>query len=215
MVLIFSTPSSAASRSKAAKIRPRKSMVRSAVKSWLSVVNPTRSQNRMVASAIRSAITISPLRMRLTMLCGRMFRSRVSERSFSCSRSATNFFSRSRSHFFSSEAPMRARSSDRIERLGQIILGAGFDAAHDAVDLVERGNHDDRDVAGLLRRLEPAQHLEAAHFRHDEIEQDEVELLAGRPAQAPTRRSWRSRPGAPRAPAGVPARRDWRRCRRR
>jgi hypothetical protein len=29
----------------------------------------------------------------------------------------------------------------------------------------------------MLRRLEPAQHLEAAHFRHDEIEQDEIELL--------------------------------------
>ena len=27
-----------------------------------------------------------------------------------------------------------------------------------------------------VRRLQPAQHLEAAHFRHDEIEQDQIEV---------------------------------------
>ena len=36
---------------------------------------------------------------------------------------------------------------DRIERLGQIVFGAGLDAAHHAVDLVERRNDDDGDVA--------------------------------------------------------------------
>ena len=51
MVLIFSTPCSAARLSNAEKILLRKSMIRPAVNSALSVVKPTRSQNKMVASA--------------------------------------------------------------------------------------------------------------------------------------------------------------------
>ena len=38
----------------------------------------------------------------------------------------------------------------RVERLAQIVFGAGLDAAHDAVDLVERGNDDHRNIFGLL-----------------------------------------------------------------
>src|SRR6185369_4298984 len=38
---------------------------------------------------------------------------------------------------------------NRIEGLWQIILRAGFDAANDSFNFVERGTHDDRDVARL------------------------------------------------------------------
>ena len=77
---------------------------------------------------------------------------------------------------------------DRVERLGEVVLGAGFDAAHRAVKLVERRDDDDRNVVGMRRRLEPAQHLEAAHFRHDEIEQNEIEFLPHRRGRARPRR---------------------------
>ena len=65
-----------------------------------------------------------------------------------------------------------------IEWLGEIVLGTGFDAAHYAVDLVERGNYDNRNVAGLLGRLQSAQYFVATHFRHDEIEQNKIEILS-------------------------------------
>ena len=65
-----------------------------------------------------------------------------------------------------------------IERLGEVVLGAGLDAAHDAVELVQCGDHDHRQIAGVLGRLEPAQNLEPVHLRHDEVEQYEVKLVA-------------------------------------
>ncbi len=34
-----------------------------------------------------------------------------------------------------------------IERLGQVVLGAQLDAAHSAVDRIERRDHDHRDAA--------------------------------------------------------------------
>jgi hypothetical protein len=47
------------------------------------------------------------------------------------------------------------------------------------VDFVECGDHDDRDVAGGRIALELAAHLEAAHARHHDIEQDDVGPLRG------------------------------------
>src|SRR5262249_31867767 len=63
----------------------------------------------------------------------------------------------------------------RIERLGQIVLGTQLNAADNAVDLVDSGNHDDRDVPQALVRLHCRQHLVAVHLRHHDVEQDEIE----------------------------------------
>ena len=49
---------------------------------------------------------------------------------------------------------------DRIERLGQIILRADFDATHDAIlQLVERRKHDDRRITVRLVGLEQFERL--------------------------------------------------------
>jgi hypothetical protein len=64
-----------------------------------------------------------------------------------------------------------------IERFRQIILGSRRDASHGAVELVECGNHDHRNVAGGLLGLQAAKHLEATQIRHDQIEQYEVEIF--------------------------------------
>ena len=111
------------------------------------------------------------------MLRGKIFSNKVSERRLLLFEIGDEFlFPVAQPLPFERGAYARPQQ-DRVEGLGQIILGAGFDAADDAVKFVEGGNHDDGNVAGMLRRLEPAQHLEAAHFRHDEIEQDEIELF--------------------------------------
>ncbi len=66
---------------------------------------------------------------------------------------------------------------DRIERLRHVVLGAGLDARRDAVDLVKRRDHNDRNVAMPLLALEPLKDLVAADPRHQQIEQDEIERL--------------------------------------
>ena len=74
------------------------------------------------------------------------------------------------------EARSDARAQQRrLERLGQIVDRAGLDAAHDAVDVVQRRDHDHRDFGGGGLRLQPAQDLVAADVRHHQVEQDQVE----------------------------------------
>ena len=47
------------------------------------------------------------------------------------------------------QARVDPRAQDhRIERLREVVVGAGLDAANDAVDLVDRRDHDHRDVLG-------------------------------------------------------------------
>jgi hypothetical protein len=105
-------PCRAARSSNRQKMSPRTDTVSSAERRAASEVKSTRSENRMVASGIRSAITVSPRRMRSTIDPGRMLRSSASERSFSARSS-------SRSRFFSREAPMRARSTTGLNGLGK------------------------------------------------------------------------------------------------
>ena len=87
----------------------------------------------------------------------------------------------SRSRFFSSVAPRRAFNSTGLNGFEQIIDRAELDAAHHAVHLVERRDHDDREIAqpGLI--LQPGEHLIAVHLRHLHVEQDEVEGFALEP----------------------------------
>ena len=59
----------------------------------------------------------------------------------------------------------------RIERLGEVILGAGLDRFDRRVDGALRGQQDHLDVVDLgLQRL---QQLDAAHARHDQIGDDD------------------------------------------
>ncbi len=71
---------------------------------------------------------------------------------------------------------------DLVDRLGEEIVGAGFQPAHAVRRLVERGDHDDRQVRGRELALQPAADLEAVHARHHDVEQDDVAqpLLADR-----------------------------------
>ena len=126
----------------------------------------------MVASAMRSAITVSPRRMRSTIVRGRMLRSSASERSFSVRNSSSSRF------LLESRTDPRAQQH-RVERLRQVVLGAGLDAAHRAVELVEGRDHDDRNVPRARIGFEPAEHVEPVHPRHHQIEQHEVEALGG------------------------------------
>src|SRR5579863_2199853 len=62
----------------------------------------------------------------------------------------------------------------RIERLGNVVFGARFNASHDAVDFVQSRNHHDRNVLKGGIGFDPHQHLQTIHLRHHQIEQDQV-----------------------------------------
>ena len=61
---------------------------------------------------------------------------------------------------------------DQIERLADEILGAGLQRAQLVAGL--RGEHDDRQIAVGVVRLQAFHHLEAVHARHLQVEQDQV-----------------------------------------
>jgi hypothetical protein len=63
----------------------------------------------------------------------------------------------------------------RIERLGEVILGTRFDAAHHRLHFIERRDHDHREVPQTIVRLDLAQHFVAVHVGHHDVEQHEVE----------------------------------------
>ena len=67
----------------------------------------------------------------------------------------------------------------RIERLGQEIVGPQRDAPHDGINLVGRGEHDHRDVAGEGVILEALEHFDSVQARHQNIKQDQVHRLGG------------------------------------
>lgn len=75
---------------------------------------------------------------------------------------------------FEAGADARAQLG-RIEGFGQVILGAGVEAAHDARRLVQRRDHDHRESGGPRRRLDPLQDLVAVDLGHHQVEQDQVE----------------------------------------
>ena len=66
----------------------------------------------------------------------------------------------------------------RVDRLGQVVLGAHLDAPDHAVELVERRRDDHRDVAEVRIELQLRQHLVAVELGHQDIEQHQVEVLA-------------------------------------
>jgi hypothetical protein len=62
----------------------------------------------------------------------------------------------------------------RRERLGDIIVGAGIEAAHAIALLAARRQHDDRQVGGDGLAAQLAADLDARHQGQHPVEQDEV-----------------------------------------
>ena len=74
-------------------------------------------------------------------------------------------------------AQNRTRAGDQFlgaEGLGDIIVGAGLQPADAVVFLAAGGQHDDRQVGGLLAAAQAAAHLDAADALDHPVEQHEV-----------------------------------------
>jgi hypothetical protein len=65
----------------------------------------------------------------------------------------------------------------RIERLGEIVIGAGLDAADDRVELTQCRNHYGGNIAVARIALEAREDIIAADAGHHQIEQDEIDGL--------------------------------------
>ena len=63
----------------------------------------------------------------------------------------------------------------RVDGLRQVVGGAHREAADDAVELVDAGDDDDRDVPQGRIRGERGERLVAVHHRHDDVEEDDVD----------------------------------------
>ncbi len=72
---------------------------------------------------------------------------------------------------------------DVVDRLGDEIVGAGFQPLHLVGGLIERRHHDDRHVRRLGRGLDAAADLEAVHARHHDVEQHHVDALGPQDGQ--------------------------------
>jgi hypothetical protein len=60
------------------------------------------------------------------------------------------------------------------DRLGQKVVGPGFEPAHPVGRLIERGNHDHRNMMGDGVGLQPPADFEPVHVGHHHVEQDEI-----------------------------------------
>jgi hypothetical protein len=65
----------------------------------------------------------------------------------------------------------------RVDRLGEVVLGAQLDAADHALHLVERGDHDHGQAHEAPLAAQPLEDLIAVQLRHHDVEQHEVEGL--------------------------------------
>ena len=73
---------------------------------------------------------------------------------------------------------LRAQPRERdgeVDRLGDVVVGAKAERLDDRVAVLLAGNHDDRQVGRRGALPQAPQHLEAAHGRHLDVEQDQVE----------------------------------------
>ena len=67
----------------------------------------------------------------------------------------------------------------RREWLGDVVVGAAFEARHLVALFGARGEHDDRQLAGFAVALERARELEAAGVRKHPVDQQQVGQLVG------------------------------------
>ena len=76
------------------------------------------------------------------------------------------------------EARVDPGSQDhRIERLRKVVVRADLDTTDDAVDLVDRRDHDHRDVVSIGHLLEPPEYRHTVEPRHHDVEQDHIGRL--------------------------------------
>ena len=64
-----------------------------------------------------------------------------------------------------------------IDRLVDKVRRANPESAFDRLDIVERRRHQDRGVASARQCAERLAHLEAAHFGHHNVEDNEIGLV--------------------------------------
>ena len=85
--------------------------------------------------------------------------------------------SRSRScrRFWAIDDSIRARRISGRDRLGQVVRGAHLDAAHDALELIDAGDDDDRQVTERGIGLHGLERLVAVHLGHDDVQQHDVD----------------------------------------
>ena len=81
---------------------------------------------------------------------------------------------------------------DAVDRLGDVVGGAGDEGVGQAVHVVERRHHDDGEIDVARIVADARAGLDAVHLRHDDVEQHEVD--GGRA------RRWRARRRESRAP---------------
>ena len=67
-----------------------------------------------------------------------------------------------------------------LERLGQVVVAAGFEAGDDILGVGLGGHQDDRDEPVRRVLLEPLHDLDAVELRHHDVEQDQIGLELGR-----------------------------------
>ena len=72
----------------------------------------------------------------------------------------------------SSSRATTTESSPDVDRLGEVVAGAGAHGADGGLDLAERGHHDDRQVRIALAKL--GQQLQAVHPGHLEVREHQV-----------------------------------------
>ena len=82
---------------------------------------------------------------------------------------------------FDDQAAMFQRAADAevqlifFEGLQDVVVGAGTNGFESDGNIVHRCDHDHRNVGILIAKL--GEQLEAVHFRHDDIAEDEVESI--------------------------------------
>src|SRR5258706_2345119 len=61
-----------------------------------------------------------------------------------------------------------------LEGLGDVVFGAELVALQDVFVAAAGGQHDDVDGSGLGRGFDPGEHFQAAHLRHQDVEDNQV-----------------------------------------
>ncbi len=140
-------------------------------------MKPTRSANKTLTHSKRSAMIVSPRFSRPMTCSGRMLEQQPLELGGPGLDSTQILLLAVAPALLVDARIDPCPQQNRIERLRQIVLGPGLDAAQGALGLRQGRDHDDRNPPQPLIGLYLHQHIEPADIRHHEIEQDEVELF--------------------------------------